>query len=527
MVVLSDLVTELTREGARAASLKSLSAAPTSKSLVGILAERTGLQIVNSQFKTGFDLFQLADVAGRLKSPFAVVCIDGSQVTTPQQLGVDVDHELRMLNFYDRPTLVLFSEPFTPIRPHLEFSDQHFVMLSCAELVQILLAHPPRDALTKRMIESTPLRLLNPYIYRGPIDDRLFVGREDDLKLLTKMDASYALVGPRSIGKTSLINQAINRLKADGCVVLRAEFSSVMGEFELLTKFIRQFVDSYGAWKEFLARVSASSFDRLVEYFGAKRRVIVFIDEADDLTKRCPSLTTSLRRQHDEGRLRFVLVGYKQLRRSLSDAAGSLFNVIQRLDISSISHRECGALVLRPMAELGITFDDLEAVVNVLYSASGGTPSRIQLMCHALVDDLDARSRRDISVADAERAIRLRQVRDEIENWYRASTTEKERAIAGCVSILATKGVPSSRSEIVRQIISEFPISADRVNWEIEDLITADVFREYADGTLGFTFPELEYMVRPTGDKRMAIAEFRRFFRELQTQGAGHGFQPY
>ena len=523
MVVLSDLVTELTREGARAAPLKSLASAPTSKSLVGILTERTGLQLIGSHFKTGFDCFQIADVAGRLKSPFAIVCIDGRQVTDPQQLGVDVDHELRLLDYYDRPTLAVFSEPFAPIRPHLEFSDQHFVTISCAEIVQILLAHPPREALTKRMIEATPLRLMNPYVYRGPIDDRLFVGREDDLHLLTQMNASYALVGPRSIGKTSLINQAIKRLKGEGHIVLRAEFSSVMGELELLAKFIHQFVESFGAWKGFLARASANSFDRLVEYFSSKSKVFVFIDEADELTKRCPNLTASLRRQHNEGRLRFVLVGYKQLRGSLSDASSILFNVIQRLDLSSITLRECGALVLRPMAELGITFEDLEKVVTTLYTASGGAPSRIQLMCHALLDELNDQPQRVITVKNARQAIHLRQVRDEIENWYRASTTELERAIAGYATTLTGGGQSALRTEIVRQIVSEFNVSADRVNWEIEDLITADVFREHADGTLEFTFPELESMVRPTGDARSAIQQYRRFFREFHAKGTGYG----
>ncbi|MFM9963295.1 MAG: AAA family ATPase [Planctomycetaceae bacterium] len=376
MITFLDLVTEIRRQGAQAASLISLANSPTSKSVVGVLAQRTGLQVTATHAKENFDLYLVADVVGRLKSPFAVVCVAAEQVVDPQQLGVDVDHELRLLGIYDRPTLLLHSGPFDSVRPHFVFSDQHFVFLSPAEVVQILLAHPPRNEFAKRLIESTPIRLLNPYIYRGPIDDdRLFVGRKDDLDLLTKMNASYALVGPRSIGKTSLINKAVKKLKGQGRVVLRTEFSRAIGEHELLAKFIDQFVGEHEAWPGFVNRVSAASFEKLVEHYSSHERVIVFIDEADELTKLCPNLTASLHRLHNEGRLRFVLVGYKELRRSISDAAGVLFNTVQRLDLSSISLRECGALVVRPTAELGITFEDVESVVATIYAASGGAPS--------------------------------------------------------------------------------------------------------------------------------------------------------
>lgn len=525
MITFLDLVTEIGRQGASAASLISLANSPTSKSVVGVLAQRTGLQVTATHLKDRFDLYVVADAIGRLKSPFAVVCVAADQVDNPQQLGVDVDHELRLLGIYDRPTLVLHTEPFGSVRPHFVFSDQHFVFISPAEVVQILLAHPPRNELAKRLIESTPIRLLNPYIYRGPIgDDHLFVGRKDDLGLLTKMNASYALVGPRSIGKTSLINKAIKQLKSQGRVVLRTEFSRAMGEHELLTKFIDQFVGGHGASPRYIARVASTSFEKLVEHYSSDDRVIVFIDEADELTKRCPNLTASLRRLHNEGRLRFVLVGYKDLRRSISDAAGILFNVVQRLDLSAISLRECGALVVRPTAELGITFEDVEEVVSTVYAASGGAPSRIQLMCHAILNELDHRSVRCITVADAQQAIHLASVRDEIENWYRVSTTRLERAIADCAAMMV--GLPAPRSEIVKQISSKFPITADQVTWEIQDLITADVFREKTDGTVNFTFPELELMVRPTGDAKAAMHEHLRLFRDLHSQGDDHVENP-
>lgn len=522
MITLVDLAKAIAHQGSSAASLISLANSPTSKSVVGVLAQRTGLQVKEIRLKDKFDLFLITDVIGRLKSPFAVVCVASEQVDNPQRLGVDVDHELRSVGIYDRPTLVLHSGSFASIHPNFFFSDQHFVFLSSAELVQILLSHPPRDALTKHLMDSTPLRLLNPYIYRGPIDDdRLFVGRDDDLKLLTRMSASYALVGPRSIGKTSLINKAIKTLKAQGRIVLRAEFSRALGELELLGKFIDQFVGEHEAWPGYVARVSASSFEKLVEHYGSEdERVIVFIDEADELAKRCPNLAASLHRLHNEGRLRFVLVGYKELRRSLSDAAGTLFNVAQKLELSSISSRECGALVVRPTVELGITFDDMEAVVSTLYEASGGAPSRIQLMCHALLNDLDHRKTRRITLADAKQAMHLGTVRDEIENWYRASTTRLERAIADCATILV--GLPAPRTEIVKQISSKFPITADQVSWEIQDLITADVFRQKSDGTINFTFPELESMVRPTGDARTAMHEHLRLFRDLHGIGGDH-----
>lgn len=522
MIEFSALNAQLEKAGATA-SLRALVTSPTSRPIVGVLAERSGLRLDKAVYRENYDLFTLSDIRGHLKSPFAILCVDPQIVDDHQAWGVQVDHELRAMNIFDRPTLVLMAAELGPLKSQLVFSDHPLVFISLAQLIEILTAHPPRQNLVRRIVADTPIRLLNPYVYRGPIGDPLFVGRQDDLKLLTSMAASYFLVGPRSIGKTSLINRAYRILRQRNRVALRVEFSSAMSETDLLTKLIRQFIDSYGAWSGFIDRVSPSTFEHLVEYsckaekdgtIPPDRRVILFVDEADELVSRCPAFSESIRRLHNEGRLRFVLVGYKTLRRNISDGTGVLYNLAEKLNLSSISLRECGALVLRPCADIGIEFDNIDGVAETLFEASGGAPSRIQLFCHALVNSLTGTSQRRITVQAARQAANLPEVREELAIWYRASTTEIERAIAGCSSIMPPHGLPAQRDDITRYFVSHFPISADQVAWEIQDLIIADVFRETTSSEIQFTFPRLEAMVRPAGDAKTAMQQYLRSFKE-------------
>jgi hypothetical protein len=523
MIKLTDLpaVLEITPVFARSLRPEVI-ANPTSKAVVGIFVNACQLQIEDAQFADGFDIFHIADIYGKIRN-FAIVCISGDQVSNPQQLAEQVEQQLRKMGFYDRANIIFFSNPIKTLQPYLAFSEITFVFLSTADIVQLLYTNRStsestefqRDRLITKIIDATPSLVLNPYVFRGPIDDSLFVGRKRILEALEKVDASWAIVGPRSIGKSSLVNKFARRLKLKGIVVLKTEFGGTLSEYSVIQKFIQQLVDNYEISPRFLNEVAVSSLERLITRLveSEHRKVRIVIDEADEFVARCPNLAASLRRLHNENYARVVLVGYKRLRQSLSDATGILFNTVQRLQIGTMSVEECGAIALKPATQLGVTFEDIEEIASILHHSSGGAPSRVQLLCHAMFNTFENRAKRHITVDLAKTAIQLPEVRDEVFNWYFASTTPLERALASIIAIQPSVMLPALRKDIVRALASDHQISADKLNLEIQHLILADVLREENEKVF-FTFPELVSLVKPTGDVRSAWQQFRRSFRE-------------
>lgn len=393
-------------------------------------------------------------------------------------------------------------------------SETHFTPFTLDQLVDLLLARPPRAALVSALVANTPLRELNPYVYKGPVDGPMFIGRRRELDWFTSMKGSYALVGPRTMGKSSLVHRAAKiilegnkpREGGQGAVdrmVILTEFGLTMSEPEMLREIIRRFVRQYGASEHLLNQVSVNTIERLVEDFavryrhegGTERRVavkqrdiLIIIDEADAMTNNCPRLAETLRRCHDRGWAKVILVGYKELRRALNDFRHSpLMNVCQELPLDSLSLEECGALVMEPMLQLGITFENLEKVVQVLHRDSGGAPSRVQLLCHHMLDALDD-TERCVTPQIAAEAIRLPPVQIYLRQWYKDSTTPLEKWLAGASCMLLPCDEVNLHTE-VRRLFPELTRQAFDV--EVSDLITANVLTYQHGGLLDFTFPAL------------------------------------
>ncbi|HAV32788.1 MAG TPA: hypothetical protein DCX79_12360, partial [Planctomycetaceae bacterium] len=177
MIVLTDFSTALDRHPSARNSLTALPPNASSGAVTGIIAARCGLKIDTSAQHEGFDLYRIVDELGKL-SPFAVICTGDDQISDPQRTGIAIDHAIRELGFYDRSNVVIHSLPFDRLRPHLQFSDVSYVFLSSSQVISILVPEQksgvrheikPRELLLQQILDATPLRLLNPYVFRGPV----------------------------------------------------------------------------------------------------------------------------------------------------------------------------------------------------------------------------------------------------------------------------------------------------------------------------------------------------------------------
>jgi len=161
---------------------------------------------------------------------------------------------------------------------------------------------------------------------------------------------------------------------------------------------------------------------------------------------------------------------------------------------------------------LGITLSDPPAIVDVIHQRSGGSPSRIQLLCHFLVESLEALTggQRVLTPEVAAEAINLAPVRKVLSQWFYHSTTPYERWLAAVASFHA----PCTEEDLVTYARADAcDLPAHAVRGEIHDLITANVLDYRRDGRLDFSFPAMKELARPPGEARDVIAELSRMAR--------------
>jgi hypothetical protein len=513
--------------GPEGASLVSLAGSPTSRAVAGILAERSQLEIQELVSDKHYVLYKCIDRATYdipMHSPFGMFCVDTSNLSSEneaQDLLQQIIGLLRDRDLHYHPVLLLINTENTPLEPLLDLTDIPLVLLNSRELVSVLLAHPPHMVLMKHISKRVPLRTVNPYIYKGPVGPRMFFGRHRQIEQLCDLRFSYALVGPRAIGKTSLMNRAYERLKLDGKIAICVQYSPAMREDDLLYQIMERFVREHGAEQVLLARFSIHVLERLIEDYAVRYRhgephkrgtVAVFVDEADELSEKCPRLAESFQRCHNNGWARFVLLGYKYLRKTVNDISSSpLMNVLHEFTLSGLSLDECGALVTEPMDRLEVKLGNPRGVVETIYQESGASPSRIQLLCYYMVEELSNTGERVITPEFAQKAILLPNVRRQLAEWFNDSTTFTEKWLAA----LASFYVPCSEDELADKARNDLPeITGQEIRAELLDLITANVLDYQRDGDLNFTFPAMRDLAGPLGNPKEAMTELRRMARQ-------------
>ena len=240
-----------------------------------------------------FDLYVCHDRSAydvRVPSPFAILCVDPGKVTDPQTLFGELRDQLRFLDLHTKPVLLFYAGALGGLQPFVDLSETILVPLTSSEMVGLLLSHPPHKALIRQVALRTLVSRLNPYIYRGPIDRGMFVGRHQQLDRLRELSASYALVGPRSIGKTSLINRAYELLRKDGKAAARLELGATMRDRDLMEQFYFALVESCGVRESVMGRMTAPRLQQLIQRVARHspgRRIGIFLDEADELGDPC------------------------------------------------------------------------------------------------------------------------------------------------------------------------------------------------------------------------------------------------
>lgn len=249
----------------------------------------------------------------------------------------------------------------------------------------------------------------NPYRPGGPLpaNSPIYVPREADEKAmicLRRMDY-ISLIEPREYGKTSLINQLIDRLSPQGYAFAyrdmmaakssdsnAAEWYTSLGRWiALQLDFIAperrpQLPTTSASWETFLAEVAEKAST-------ADKRVVVVLDEigavppnlATDFFSIIRSIYTSRQRLSFWQSLTFIISGAFNPKELIQDDAISNFNVDKRISLGDFTFPQMEQLV----SHLSTADDLTEVMAKHIYAWTEGQPYLSQYLCAFLAEKKD------------------------------------------------------------------------------------------------------------------------------------------
>ncbi len=297
------------------------------------------------------------------------------------------------------------------------------IVLDADDLFSIMVAKRRDRQLIRLILQQVDLTVVSPYVTYGPVPENMFFGRDQEIKTITRTiaDGSFAIVGGRKIGKTSLLSQ-INRLLSAtppyrpfylDCQAVqdyRSLFAAMRNRWQISAPAEADAGEADAAWFEAMLRELAASQGAVAPggtapaAEDAAPRVVFLLDEVDallayDLAHQ-EQLMHLFRTLSQENRCRFVFCGELVLHQRLRDPRSPLFNFCQVVRLSFLTPESARQVIVEPMQELGVLPTDPEPLVAQIIELSCAHPNIVQYICQQLLVQVNGREAREITIAD-------------------------------------------------------------------------------------------------------------------------------
>lgn len=363
-----------------------------------------------------------AECARRLAESWSAVLEEGPVFQTPElamyriglpSLALNVPTDMVLLicssSATDAPTVVAqctqLGEPLfallvdltlnltDPAEARSVLAEKHektnFVSLTEASLKSILLATTPklaRQALVEAIVRQCPLDQLVPYQESNEIKaDRegFFFGRRAELdRLLANYRQNFFLMGPRAMGKSSLLNafkRELERRHPNRVLVSKIQLFSSDPMANLDTARI----DQESTPEDFYRWILKQGSD------NPGKHLVFLLDEVDKFIERERDsgykFSAVMRALSGEGRASFVLTGNQRLYEATRTPEHPLRNFGELLQLEPLDRDSARAMILEPLAAFGLRFAEPEATVDWLLDQTGRRPQLLSRSCMAIV----------------------------------------------------------------------------------------------------------------------------------------------
>ncbi len=308
-----------------------------------------------------------------------------------------------------------------------------FIVLDGQDWRQIIMARDPGKRLVELMLQQVDLTVVSPYVISGPVPDNMFFGRDHELKTVTrKIDStSFALIGGRKIGKTSILAKIYRLLSDNG-----QAYSTLYLDCQAVTR-VEAFLEAASTlWNMRPALYSPQDFRHCVvashqEHIGMP--LVILLDEVDALLENDRqhghALFGVFRALSQENRCRFVFCGERVLYRQLHAADSPLFNFCDAIQLGYLQEQAVWRIVQEPMQTMGVSIQNQDEVIAEIINLSSCHPNLVQYLCQQMILEANSRHSRVITSLDLAQVRHSSQFHEFFLQVTWGNTTALERVI--------------------------------------------------------------------------------------------------
>lgn len=269
----------------------------------------------------------------------------------------------------------------------------NIILIDDEDVKHMLFSSRPRQTLKEMVFRRISISQISPYKTDGPAVVTFYGRNKEIRKILGSTRRSFAILGARKIGKSSLLRRLVSGLQEMGAYAIFMDLESPANPD--YRAFLQRCEDEF-------SRIFQGEFqfnddlDRLSycikELPRGNKKIAVILDEIDELLlydrEHDYRLIKCFRSLFQEGYCQFIFSGFEVLQNVKRDIESPLYNFCEEILLGPLEEKYAMDLILEPMANMGVSFPDNEAIGLILeYTASH--PNLIQFFCKHLVENLD------------------------------------------------------------------------------------------------------------------------------------------
>lgn len=376
-------------------------------SVLRLLGEELGYIVHQTPPVLGYEYFYVdfSEWKLRLSDRTPVIWVKDFDLEdqSPQHLIESLQDVVRERSLKRHTTLVLLDGSRAPFKRYMSSLLYNFVFIDAEAQNQILRSRRPTGELLDLIAAQVPIANLAPYETSSPVTGSRFFGREYEInKILGNPDTNYAILGIRRIGKTSLLQEIGRIFEADNEAqpIIYLDCSDLAN----VDDYIREVVRKLNS-KE-LPRLHLQKyvffFPDFLERMARrhKSKIIFLLDELDELLniqRNDWSLIKMLRASSNKGVCQYIYAGFREAMREQYNLESPLYNFAKPIELEEFTRQQAQDLIVTPMENLRVRFDNRTEVVGRIYEETAGHPNLIQYYCQVLLRELDRTGERVIS----------------------------------------------------------------------------------------------------------------------------------
>lgn len=385
----------------------------------------------------------------------------------------------------------------------------NLIPIDSNDLKKIVFSNRPWDTIRNMILSSLTLQKVSPYQITGPTK-ATFYGRTDIINQITRAtDSSYAIVGARKIGKTSLLHRIVENAPPNTYYIfmnLDPKFKGVSTYKPFLKSLEEKIAEIFDQKVNLVRFTTGKSLSRLIgvirELSQKGKRIIFVFDEVDAFIKFDKEseykLLHTFRTLSQDNYCQFILAGFKTLYHRKREMDNPLYNFTKEIMLQPLEREAALDLITKPMESIGVHYQD-EKDRELILEYTACHPNLLQFFCEKLIAKIEKRAnaedRRTIYRSDIQALfnhIYEEYIMDDIYMFY-SDLTNLDRLIL----VLLVKEQSKQAEELtfslakIRNKLAEqaIEVSVEKIYRVLRNLVMRFILLDKENDKYGFALP--------------------------------------